>query len=137
MDRATRLTIAHTLVDRTRDYTRDALNELFEAMGKIERKHDLIPKLSEEEEATVIAAEKRLERGEELEALKLSGRVEDFLPEPEASILGRLSAQPEEERDAIFGVISLLINIEKARAKLSLEQVADIRHRLKRMENRS
>ena len=137
MDRATRLMIAHTLVDRTRDYTRDALNDLFEAMGKVERKHDLIPKLSEEEEAAVTAAEKRLERGEELEALKLSGTVEDFLLEREASILERLSAQREEDRDAIFGMISLLIDIERPRAKLSPEEVADIRHRLKRMENRS
>lgn len=43
---------------RTRDYNRDVLNELFEAMGKIERKHDLISKLSEEVEAVATAAEK-------------------------------------------------------------------------------
>lgn len=129
--------VAHAVVERTRDYSRDALNDLFETMDEIERKHDLVPKLSEAEEVAVAAAQSRLERGEKLAELKLSGPIEDFLPEPEASVFARLKALSEEDRDAILGMISLLIDIDEPRAKLSPAQVAEIRHRMEHGKNRS
>lgn len=120
--------IAHVVVERTRDYTSDALKELFHAMDGIERKYDLIVKLTEEEKAAV-AAEDKLDRGEKLAELELAGPIEDFLPESETSILARLTALPENDRDAIFGMISLLIDIDKLPAELSPTQVAEVRRR--------
>jgi hypothetical protein len=43
MDRLTRLFIVHSILDRSRDYTKDGLNDLFRAMEDIERKPELIP----------------------------------------------------------------------------------------------
>jgi hypothetical protein len=134
MDRATRLFLAEAIVDRTRDYTQDALNELFRAMEEIERKHDLIPKLTDAEEAEVAAAETKLARGEALPELALKGPIEDFLPEPADKILARLAALPEAERDQIVGAIALLMEIDAPRQKLSAAHVADLRRRLKSTE---
>lgn len=135
MDRPTRLMIAHAVVERIRAYPRDALNDLFEAMGEIEHRNDLVPKFTEEEEAEVAAAQRRLERGEKLRKLELSGPIEDFLPEPHASVLVRLNALSEEDRDAILGTISLLIDMDGPRVKLSPAHVAEIRHRMKHQKD--
>ena len=134
MDRATRLFLAEAILDRTRDYTQDALNELFRAMEEIARKHDLIPKLTDAEEAEVAAAETKLARGEALPELELKGPIEDFLPEPANKILARLATLPEPERDQIIGVIALVIDIDAPRQKLSAAQVADLRRTIKSSE---
>ena len=88
----------HTVVERTRDYPSEAFNDLFAAMDGIEQRHGLIPALTEAEEAAVAAAEEKLARGEPLAERKLSGPIEDFLPESHESVLARLSQLPETER---------------------------------------
>jgi hypothetical protein len=134
MDRSTRLFLAHAIIERTRDYTDDALNDLFRAMDDIEQARGLIPQLTEAEEAAVAVAEDKLARGEHLPELELRGPVEDFLPEPKESILARLAALPDDEQDSIFDMISLLIDIDAPAARLSPEQIADLRHRLREHE---
>jgi hypothetical protein len=134
MDRATRLFLAEVILDRTRDYTHDALNELFRAMEEIESNHELIPKLTAAEEAAVAAADAKLARGEALPELELKGPIEDFLPEPAEKILARLAALPEAERNQIIGVVALLIDINAPRPKLSAAHVADLRRTLKSTE---
>jgi hypothetical protein len=121
VDRSTRLSLAHAIVERTRHYTNDALNDLVRA---IEHRRGLIPKLTEGEEAAIAAVEERLTRGERLPELESRGPVEDFLPEPTESILARLAALPEKEQDFIFDVISPLIDINGPRLGLSPEQIA-------------
>ena len=66
MDRPTRLFLAHDILERARGYTKETFNDLFRAMDDIERGHGLTPKLTNEEEAAVTAAEKWLARGEKL-----------------------------------------------------------------------
>ena len=83
MDRSARLSVALAIVERTRDYSNDALNDLFRAMDDIERTRELIPKLTEAEEAAVAVADEKLARGERLPELELRGPIEDFLPESE------------------------------------------------------
>jgi predicted transcriptional regulator len=134
MDRRTRLSLAHAIVERTRDYTNDAFNDLFRAMDDIERLRGLIPKLTEAEEAAVAAAEERLARGEHLPELELRGPIEDLLPEPHESILARLAALPEDEQDAVFDMIALLIDIDQPRLSLSPEQIAGLRRTLREQE---
>jgi hypothetical protein len=134
MDRSTRRFLAHAIVERTRDYTDDALNDLFRAMDDIEQGHGLIPKLTEAEEAAVAVAEEKLARGQHLPELELRGPVEDFLPEPNESILARLAALPEDEQDSIFDMISLLIDIDAPALRLSPEQIADLRRSLRDQE---
>jgi hypothetical protein len=131
MDRSTRLFLAHAIVERTRDYADDALNELFRAMDDIGQARGLIPQLTEAEEAAVAVAEKKLARGEHLPELELRGPVEDFLPEPNESILAAL---PEDEQDSIFDMISLLIDIDAPALRLSPEQIAGLRRRLREHE---
>jgi hypothetical protein len=60
MDRNIRLFLAHAIVERTRDYTDDALNDLFRAVDDIEQARGLIPLLTEAEEAAVAVAEEKL-----------------------------------------------------------------------------
>jgi hypothetical protein len=134
MDRNTRLFLAHAIVERTRDYTNDALNDLFRAMDDIERARGLIPQLTEAEEAAVAVAEEKLARGERLPELELRGSVEDFLPEPNESILARLTALPKDERDSVLDMISLLIEIDAPAARPSPEQTADLRRSLREHE---
>ena len=131
MDRATKLFIAGAITERTRDYTKDALNELLRAMDGIEHQHGLVETLTDAEEAAVSEAEVRLARGEQLPELELNGPIEDFLPEPFTSILERLHALPMTEQDAIYGMIALLIDIGAKRLRLSPAQVAEIRLRTK------
>jgi hypothetical protein len=127
-DRSTRLVLAHAVVERTRDYTDDAFDDLFGAMDEIEHRRKLMPNLTAAEEAAVAVAEQKLARGERLPALELRGPVEDFLPESFQSILTRLAALPESEQDSIFDMISLLIDIDKPRPRPSPEQIAHLRH---------
>jgi hypothetical protein len=134
MDRSARLSLAHAIVERTRDYTNDAFNDLFRAMDDIERLRGLIPTLTDAQEAAVAAAEEKLARGEHLPELELRGPVEDFLPEPHESILARLAALPETEQDAVFDMIALLIDIDEPRLRLSPEQIADLRRALREHE---
>ena len=134
MDRRTRLSLAHAIVERMRDYTNDALNDLFRAMDDIEHTRGLIPKLTDAEEAAVAAAEEKLARGEHLPELELRGPIEDFLPEPNESIIARLASLPEDERDAVFDMIALLIDIDEPRLRLSPEQIADLRRSLRERE---
>jgi len=128
LDRGTRLILAHDVVERTRDYSDDAFDDLFRAMDEIERQHKLVPKLTKLEEAAVAAAEQKLARGERLPALEWRGPVEGLLPESFESILTRLAALPETEQDSIFDMISLLIDIDRPRPRLSPEQIAHRRH---------
>jgi hypothetical protein len=131
MDRHARLLIARAIVERTRDYDQDALDDLFRSMGEIEERHGLILKLTDEEEAAVAAASERLARREKLAALEPSGPVEDFLPETDEAILARLAKLSEQEQDAIFAMVALLIDITVPVPRLSATQVADLRRRLK------
>jgi hypothetical protein len=128
MDRNTRLILAHAVVERTRDFTDEAFDDLFETMGEIERRRGLIPKLTAKEEAAVAAAEQRLARGEHLPGLELRGPAEDLLPESFESILKRLAALPEAEQDSVFDMISLLIDIDAPQPRLSPEQIANLRY---------
>jgi hypothetical protein len=134
MDRSTRLFLAHAIVQPTRDYADDALNDLFRAMDDIGQARGLIPQLTEAEAAAVAVAEKKLARSEHLPELELRGPVEDFLPEPNESILARLAALPEDEQDSIFDMISLLIDIDAPALRLSPEQIAGLRRRLREHE---
>jgi cation transport regulator ChaB len=127
LDRGTRLILAHAVVERTRDFTDEAFNDVFEALDEIERRRGLVPKLTAAEEAAVAAAEQRLARGERLPELELRGRVEDLLPESFESILTRLAARPETEQDSVFDMISLLIDIDRPRPRPSPEQIASLR----------
>jgi len=131
MDRSTRLYVAQAIVERSRDYTKEAFNDLFEAMDAIERRHELIPKLTADEEAQVAAAEEKLARGETLPELDLRGPIEDFLLESETSILNRLRALPQEEQDHILSMVARLIEIDAPPLRLSLEQIADLRRSLR------
>jgi hypothetical protein len=106
MDRSTRLFLAHAIVERTRDYADDALNDLFPAMDDIGQARGLIPQLTEAE-AAVAVAEKKLARGEHL---------------------------PEDEQDSIFDMILLLIDIDAPALRLSPEQIAGLRRRLREHE---
>ena len=63
--------VAHAILDRTRDYNKQALNELFSAMDRIEREHGLIAELTDADEAAIAAAEAKLARGERLPELAL------------------------------------------------------------------
>jgi hypothetical protein len=63
--------VAHPILDRTRDYNKQALNELFSAMDRIEREHGLIAELTDADEAAIAAAEAKLARGERLPELAL------------------------------------------------------------------
>jgi hypothetical protein len=134
MDRATRLYLAQAIVERCRVYTKDAFNDLFEAMDGIEHRRGLIPKLSTEEEAAVAVAEEKLAHGEKLPDLELRGPIEDFLPESEESILRRLRAFPQEEQDYILSMVATLIEIEAPPLRLSPQQIADLRRRLRETE---
>src|SRR3979490_914782 len=124
MDRATRLFLATAVVERTRDYTEDAFNGLFEAMDGVERRRSLIPKLTPEEEAEVAIAAEKLARGERLPELEMRGPLKDFLPEPDDAILARLRALPQIEQDRIFTMIVLLINIDRPPLRPSPAQIA-------------
>jgi hypothetical protein len=127
MDRNPRRFLAHAIVDRTRDHTDDALNDLFRAMDDIEQARRLIPQVTEAEEAAVAVAEERLARGEHLPELELREPVEGFLPKPNESILARLAALPEKEQDSAFDMISLLIDIDAPALRLSPAQIRERR----------
>ena len=92
LDRNTRLILAHAVVERLRDYSEEAFDDLFAAMDKIERRRKQAPKLS-----------------------ALGSRVEDLLPESTESMFARLAELPEDEQDSIFDMISLLIDIDGPR----------------------
>jgi hypothetical protein len=134
MDRPTRLYLAQAIVERTRDYTKEAFNDLFEAMDAIERRHELIPKLTADEEAQVAVAEEKLARGEKLPDLEYRASPEDYLLESEASTLGRVRALPQEEQDHILSMVRLLSEIDAPRLRLSPEQIADLRLSLRETE---
>jgi hypothetical protein len=88
LDRNTRLILVHEVVERLRDYGEEAFDDLFAAMDKIERrgKH----------------AAKR-------------PSFEDSLPESAEAMFARLAELPEDEQDAIFDIMSLLIDIDGPR----------------------
>jgi hypothetical protein len=130
MDRADRLYLAQAIVERSRDYTKEALNDFFEAMDAIERRHELIPTLTADEEAQVAAAEEKLARGEKLPDLEYRASPEEYLLESETSILGRLRALPQEEQDHILSMVRLLIEIDAPPLRLSPQQIADLRRSL-------
>jgi hypothetical protein len=131
MKRTDRLYLAEAIVDRTRDYPEPALNDLFDALDAIERRHELIPKLTEEERAQVAAAEEKLARGEKLPELEYRPSPEDYLLESEASTLGRLRALPQEEQEHILSMVRTLIEIDAPPLQLSPEQIADLRRSLR------
>jgi hypothetical protein len=136
MDRRARFSIAQAIVERTRDYTKEALNDLFRTMDCIEERHGLIPKLTEEEETAVAAAEEKRARGEKLATLEIRGPIENFLPEPNESVLARLATLPIVEQDDIIAMVALLIDIDVPPLRLSPEQIADLRCSLKDAEER-
>lgn len=134
MNRGTQLFIVSTLISRVRRYSDAAVNELLAAMDEIERKHDLNPRLSPAEEAQVAAFAARLERGETLPELELRGPIEDFLPEPQASILARLAALSEDDQDTIFAILAQCVDIDGPELTLSPAQIADGRLSIKQMD---
>jgi hypothetical protein len=86
LDRNTRLILIHEVVERLRHYGEEAFDDLFAAMDKLEgrRKHKPMH----------------------------ASALEDLLPESAQSMFARLAELPEDEQDAIFDVISLLIDID-------------------------
>ena len=134
MDRTDRLYLAQAIVERARDYTKEALNDLFEAMDAIERRHELIPKLTAEEEAEVATAEEKLARGEKLPALEYRASPGNYLLESEVSTLSRMRAIPQEEQEHILSMVRLLIEIDAPPLRLSPEQIAELRRSLKEDE---
>lgn len=136
MDRDTQLFLMSAIIERVRLYPDAAFNRLFEVLDTIEREHDLIPRLSEAEEAEVARFEAKIERGEQIPELeqKFSGPVEDLLPESESSILARLSALPEKERDAIWRLMRQLVDIDEPPERTPLAILADLRQRCKRLD---
>ena len=127
MNRTDRLYVAQAIVDRTRDYPEPALNDLFDALDAIERRHELIPKLTAEEQAQVAAAEEKLARGEKLPDLEYRGAPEDYVLESEASTLDRVHALPQEEQEHILSMVRMLIEIDAPPPQLSPEQIAELR----------
>jgi hypothetical protein len=108
LDRSSRLILAHDVVERTRNFTDDAFDDLYAAMEKIERRHRLVPQLGATEPAR-------------------RGGIDNLLPESFESILTRLAALPESEQDAIFDMIVLLIDIDAPPPRQSPEQIASLR----------
>lgn len=92
LDRNTRLILVHEIVERLRDYSEEAFDDLFAAMDKIEGR-----------------------RKQKLPARASRVRIEDLLPESAESIFSRLAELPEDEQDAIFDVMSLLIDVDGSR----------------------
>jgi len=127
LDRSTRLILAHAVVERIRDYAEEAFDDLFAAMDRIERRRRPAPKLTEAEAAAVAAAEQRLARGERLPAPELRVPIENLLPESTESMFARLAELPEDEQESIFDMVSLLIDIDAPRPRLSPEQIAERR----------
>jgi hypothetical protein len=91
LDRNTRLILVHEVVERLRDYGEDAFDELFAAMDKIEGRHKQKP----------------------VRTSRVP--IDDILPESAQSMFARLAELPEDEQDAIFDIISLLIDIDAPR----------------------
>jgi len=91
LDRNTRLILVHEIVERLRDYGEEAFDDLFAAMDKIEGRRKKKP--------------------------AARGSIEDLLPESAESMSARLAELPEDEQDAIFDVISLLIDIDGPRPR--------------------
>ena len=96
LDRNTRLILAHAVVERLRDYSEEAFDDLFAAMDKIERRSKQAPKPP---------------------ALGARVPIEDLLPESTESMFARLAELPEDEQDSIFDMISLLIDINGPRPR--------------------
>ena len=134
MDRTTQLWVLSGLVERVRLYPEATLNELFEVLGAIERRNDLIPRLSESEEAEAARVEAVLERGQRVPELEPTGPVEEYLPEADSSILARLAALPERERDIIFGLIRQCVDVDEPDFAMTPAMVASIRVTLKKLD---
>jgi hypothetical protein len=64
--------LAHAIVERTRDYTVDALDDLVRAMDDIEQTRGLISLLTEADEPAAAAAEEKLARRKHLPGLELA-----------------------------------------------------------------
>jgi hypothetical protein len=90
LDRNTRLILLHEFVERLRDYSEEAFDDLFAAMDKIEGRR------------------KRPARTSRV-------AIEDLLPEAPEAMFARLAELPEDEQDAIFDMISLLIDLDGPR----------------------
>lgn len=136
MDREEQLFLVAVLLGRVRRYPKAAFDDLFQALDGIERKHDLLPRLSTTQEAEAARLEAKLERGERLPELELRGPIEDFLPEPQASILARLAELPESQQDVIFDVIRQCVDIDAPELGLSPAEVASVRVSLKEIDAR-
>jgi hypothetical protein len=90
LDRNTRLILVHEVVERLRDYSEETFDDLFAAMDKIEGR-----------------------RKRPAGASRVP--IEDLLPESPDAMFARLAELPEDEQDAIFDIISLLIDIDGPR----------------------
>jgi hypothetical protein len=120
------------LIDRLRLYSHDAFQDLFTALDEIEKKHNLIPRLTDAEEAEADRIEAMLDRGEIAPELDVEAArpLDDWL-ETDESILARLQALPERERDTIFGIIEQCVEIDKPAFKMTPALMASIRVALK------
>ena len=98
MDRNIRRLLAHTIVQRTRDYTDDALNDLFRAMDDVEQARGLIPLLTEADEAAQAVAEEKLARREHLPGLELRGPDRGLSPGAEQIVSGDKMKCPRVDR---------------------------------------
>jgi hypothetical protein len=90
LDRNTRLILVHEIVERLRDYGEAAFDDVFAAMDKIERRGKNAPKRA---------------------------AFEDILPESAEAMFARLAELPVDEQDAIFDIMSLLIDIDGPRSR--------------------
>ena len=120
-------------MERTRDYTKEALNDLFEAMDGIERRHELIPKFTDAQEAEIAAADEKLGRGERLPELEHRSSTDEYLLESEETVLGRLHALPQDEQDHIRSMIRLLIEIDAPPLQFAPAQIAKLRRSLRHL----
>ena len=132
MDRSTRLFLAEAILERTRDYPRDALNDLFGALDKIEVEHNLVTGLTPEEEDAVAAAEAKLARGKHLP--ELEAPAQNDLEASKEDILNRLAVLPDTEQYAVYGVIALLLDVDAPRPRMTPAEIADLRRTLREIE---
>ena len=107
------------IMARLRDFPSEAVNELFKAMGRIERKYDLTYKLSDEERAAIDESRAAFKRGEfatmeEVDAL-FADRLKDYDADAAGkeafeNVIGRLRKRSGEEQQDAAELLFALIN---------------------------
>ena len=106
-----------TIIQRVRDFPKEALTELFRSLDRIEKKYDLIEPVTEEERLAIEEGRKSIERGEGIpmeEVMKKFGLDEydrdaggkDDL----ADAISRIQKLSGEEQGQIADVLFALLN---------------------------